>query len=528
MRRAALVARREYLENIRTKAFWIGILSVPVLIVIASVIPTLLGRTKGARRYAVIDNTEWLRAAVEERAAAADAERLFAQLQSLQAGAKTGDLSAWPAVLRDLAPLVKDAPPESLHAMGAVLGAGGKSLLAAEGERVKLAPEVRAKLVASRDGYLAWWRGLGATQARALKAGISRAEFQAVDPPPGGDPESVLRGWLDTGPDKLFGYFVIGADPLAGNQGNKYVSNNLTDEDLRHWFVRFAGEEIEARRFQREGVEPELARRIQAPVVFEGKQVGAGGVETAVGVKDVVRQWIPVAFVYLLWISVFMIAQMLLTNTVEEKSSRIIEVLLSSVSPIELLAGKIVGMAATGLTVVGAWIFCIIIAVKAVPRLLGGLGGLDLSALLRDPLYLTSFVVYFILGYLFYSALLVGIGSVCNSLKEAQNLVQPVMILLILPLLAMVPVGQDPNGTLARVLSFVPPFTPFVMMNRAAGPPALWEYVATTALLLVSVVAVQWAAAKIFRIGILMTGKPPKLGEILRWVRSPVGTTPER
>jgi ABC-type Na+ efflux pump permease subunit len=119
--------------------------------------------------------------------------------------------------------------------------------------------------------------------------------------------------------------------------------------------------------------------------------------------------------------------------------------------------------------------------------------------------------------------MLVGIGAVCNTLKEAQNLMGPITILLILPLLAMVPIGKDPNGTLAKVLSFIPPFTPFVMMNRAAGPPALWEYVATTALLLVSIVVALWAAAKVFRIGVLLTGKPPKLGEILRWIRAPVG-----
>jgi len=78
---------------------------------------------------------------------------------------------------------------------------------------------------------------------------------------------------------------------------------------------------------------------------------------------------------------------------------------------------------------------------------------------------------------------------------------------------------RDPNGTLAKVLSYIPPFTPFVMMNRAAGPPETWEYAVTTVLLVASIAAAFWAAAKIFRVGILMTGKPPKLGELWRWVR---------
>jgi ABC-type Na+ efflux pump permease subunit len=103
-----------------------------------------------------------------------------------------------------------------------------------------------------------------------------------------------------------------------------------------------------------------------------------------------------------------------------------------------------------------------------------------------------------------------------------------VMLVLIVPLLTMVPIGRDPNGALARLLSYVPPFTPFVMMNRAAGPPALLEYVLTTALLVASIVIALWAGAKVFRIGVLLTGKPPKLKEILRWIRAPVGMIPVR
>jgi ABC-2 type transport system permease protein len=96
--------------------------------------------------------------------------------------------------------------------------------------------------------------------------------------------------------------------------------------------------------------------------------------------------------------------------------------------------------------------------------------------------------------------------------------------LLIVPLIAMVPVVQDPNGTLARILTYIPPFTAFLMMNRAGGPPPAWEYVATSILLVVSIAVAFWAAAKVFRIGILMTGKPPKIREILGWLRAPVGT----
>jgi len=150
----------------------------------------------------------------------------------------------------------------------------------------------------------------------------------------------------------------------------------------------------------------------------------------------------------------------------------------------------------------------------------------DLTVITADPFFMVSFVVYFILGYLFYAAVLVGIGSVCNSLKEAQNLMGPIMLVMFVPLMTMMPIVKDPNGTLAKVLSYIPPFTPFVMMNRAAAPPTGMEYLISTLVLLLAVGVALWAAAKVFRIGILMTGKPPKIREIFQWLRAPVGWFP--
>jgi len=327
---------------------------------------------------------------------------------------------------------------------------------------------------------------------------------------------------------------VIGPDPLAGNEGCRYVSNNVTDNDLREWYARLATEVVQERRIaklqQERGITTAEARLLGQSIEFESKKVSATGEAEEVTNKDRSVGFAPVAFVYLLWIAVFTAAQMLLTNTIEEKSNRILEVLLSSVSPLQLMAGKVFGIAATGLTVVGSWVLCAFIGVKLLPTLMPGVPveSLGLVGIIGDPRFLGSFVGYFLAGYFLFAAFLVGIGSVCNSLKEAQNLQQPIVILLIVPLIAMIPVMNDPNGTLAKVLTYIPPFTPFLMMNRAGGPPAAWEYVATTILLAVSILIAFWGAAKIFRIGILMTGKPPKLREILGWLRAPVGAVPVR
>ena len=184
------------------------------------------------------------------------------------------------------------------------------------------------------------------------------------------------------------------------------------------------------------------------------------GEEEEVDASDKLKQYAPVAFVYILWLAIFSITQMLLTNTIEEKSNRILEVLLSSVSPLQLMMGKIFGIAMTGLTVVLSWVIYFIAAVKIIPKVMGSDMEVDLSMIANDPLYMVSFVVYFTLGYFFFAAFLVGIGSVCNSIKEANNLMMPISVVLMLPLLAMIPIGQDPNGSLARILSYIPPFTP--------------------------------------------------------------------
>lgn len=521
MRRALLVARRDYVENLRTKAFWIGIILLPVLLVASIVIPTLLQRAKDVRRYAVLDESGWLLPAIEERAVGEDARRL---LETLREKARGGDasLQRMPEPVRDLAVTVKDATDAQIDVVAKAFG--GRPVEASD----DLTPAIREKLARVQGDVRAWLAGLDAQQARAIDSGLSSGRYERVEIPTDvADPEAWLKERLKMAPQRggLFAYFVIGPDPVASSEGCKYVSNNKTDPDLRQWLARLASEVVEKRRFEREGVAAEAARRIREPLRFEEKQISEGE-ETAVSSADKARGYAPIAFVYLLWMTVFMTAAPLLTNTVEEKSNKLIEVLLSSVSPLELMAGKIIGTAATGLTVVLAWMGCLFGAAAFGATLAGG--GASFVAAVAKPVYLLQFTTYYLLGYLLYAAILVAMGSVCDSMKDAQGLMTPVTLLMVVPLFAMFPVSQDPNGTLAKVLSWFPPFTPFVMMNRAAGPPAWWEYAGTTLLLAATTVFAFWAAAKVFRLGILMTGKPPKPGEILRWLRAPVTAAPQR
>lgn len=519
-----LVAEREYIENLRTKAFWISILMFPVMLSISMIVPRILAKTKDVRRYAVIDQSGDARIldAVLDRADSPDLAKVFGAIWRVKDDAKAlKDFGTPPAkLLESMKKLTSEAAARQVGGHYDAIGRPGSPEAA---ELKKILPEVLDELGAQRDAIRRWWRGLSTAEARAMAPDADRSRYERIDPPTGPDAEAKLKAMIDK--DEIFAYFVIGGDPVSSSSGCKYVSNNLTDQDLRSWFTDLVNDEVRERRFREKSIDSETARAILTNVSFEAIQVEKGGkAEKAVGQSDTAHQWAPMAFVYLLWIALMTVANMLLTNTIEEKSNRIIEVLLSSVDPRELMNGKIFGIGATGLTMIFAWIIFFVIEVELGPRLFGWEMSFDLGFILRDPVYLASFALYFLGGYFLFAAVYVGIGSVCNSLKEAQNLMGPVMIIMIVPLMAMMPVSQDPNGALARFLSYIPFLTPFVMMNRAAAPPPMIDYVITSVLLAVTIFLAFRGAAKVFRIGILMTGKPPRLKEIIGWMRAPVTT----
>jgi ABC-2 type transport system permease protein len=504
-------------------------MSFPVIIVLAIFIGQILEESKDVRRYAVLDYSEgqWLSKAVKQNAAQSDLRRMQKELEATFAAAESEEVSGPEdfAVFQDkakdaLSKLAKNNVQKEFF--DRIVGLfRPEDLGKPEGE---LMSSIQQRAFGS---LMPWLFSLNEKEAEQLgaffSANLDLEKYQEIENPElGEEAEDQLNQDLNQG--KIFAYFVIGKDPVATDEDSRYVSNNVTDNDLRSWFSRHATEAVRKERITALNLSGEQARSILDTFTFDEKSVTETGETEDVGDQAKISQFAPIGFVYLLWIAVFTAAQMLLTNTVEEKSNRLIEVLLSSVSPMQLMAGKVIGIAATGLTIVLSWVVSALIGVQFIPTQ----GELNLSAIIGDPLYLTSFVGYFLAGYLLYAAVLVAMGSVCNSLKEAQNLMQPVIILLIVPLIAMMFIVQDPNGTLARILTYIPLYTPFLMMNRASGPPPAWEYVLSTLVIILSLIIAFWAAAKVFRVGILMTGKPPKLREIWRWLRAPVGTVHQR
>jgi ABC-2 type transport system permease protein len=527
MKFAYLVAWREYAENAKTKGFWIGIFVLPVILFLSIQAPIWLDQ-KGTpvRYYVLVDQSGSF-----ERVVDAAVEKTYQKrtLEALKEYARKHSIPS-KAVSSQLLQMDENTP----RTLDSFIALGGKEYFV---DRLKpelkldapafIAPRrlfQRVPLPRAIDSsmdlhtladhlkpYLLGQKQLeGNGQPVELSAAIlipRRIEDQIVRPTTEGSTPGT----------KTIGVSHPQAD--SSERAIQFWSVNASDPRLRDELDRAINQEVRRREYVGRGMNLADIRQVEqtyAPLVSLDPKKAKG--KEAMSQSDVIRQWAPSAFVYLLWLSIFVIVQMLLNNTIEEKSNRIIEVLLSSVTPSELMMGKLMGIAAVGLTMVGAWMAALfgILSWKS-----GGASELagNLLMLLKSSNLLPMFSLYFLMGYLMYAAFILSIGSVCNTIKEAQSYMGVLTMIMMVPILTMTFIPKDPNGTLARVLSWIPIYSPFTMMNRAAADPPMFDLVGTMVMMLVTTVGGLWMAGKIFRIGILRTGQPPKVLEMLRWIR---------
>ena len=264
-------------------------------------------------------------------------------------------------------------------------------------------------------------------------------------------------------------------------------------------------------RYKMQNLSKELLAKLQH-VPIEQVEMGSADDQDRVQSRTnrALKMMVPFFFMYLIFMGIVGTGQHMISSVIEEKTSRVIEVLLSALSPFQLMAGKILGLGGIGLTVVGLWAVAAYITARW--------QGLNIDVTTEFVLY---FVIYYILGFLLITSLLTAVGSICNTIKETQGLMMPIMMVFIIPLLAWFKVVRDPNGLMSRVFSFLPPLTPMVMILRLSSGSDIWkvEIFASIVLLAVTVLAAMWAAAKVFRTGILMYGKRLGLREVYRCLR---------
>jgi len=222
--------------------------------------------------------------------------------------------------------------------------------------------------------------------------------------------------------------------------------------------------------------------------------------------------------VLILYVTILVYGLMVMRGVIEEKQSRIVEVLLSSVRPFQLMLGKLVGIGLVGLTQYSIW--------AAFTLLLSAL--VALPALAASPLPLPRipasliafFVIYFLLGYFLYATLYTLVGAIVSSDEDGQQAQMPITLLLVVQMVILTLILRNPDGTMATTLSLIPFFSPIIMFMRiAVQPPPWWQIALSLALLLATILGILWLAAKIYRVGVLMYGKRPTLPELARWLK---------
>ena len=236
-------------------------------------------------------------------------------------------------------------------------------------------------------------------------------------------------------------------------------------------------------------------------------------VVTATGERDsheVLNMLVPAGFMALLLMSVMSTGSQLMTNTVEDKSSRVVEMLLSAASPLELMTGKILAQMAVGFVMLGIY---------------GGMGVAALASFavldLVDPALVFYLILFYILSYTVMAGLMGAIGAAVNDASEASSLMAPVMLVMMVPWILWLPITRNPDGALAVALSFLPPVNLYAILLRMAStsPPPWWQVWLAVLIATIAALGSLWFAAKVFRIGLLMHGKPPDLRTLIRWVK---------
>lgn len=324
--------------------------------------------------------------------------------------------------------------------------------------------------------------------------------------PEGEELEAIRVADARVAADDIGGFVVI-RSATTTDSTVEFRSTNIADYVLNGRIAETLRAIISERKLAAAGLSPSLLKDINAGVSVRTVRLStSGGEAEETGVLAIFFK--AYIFLMMLFFLILTSGQLLVRSLMEEKSSRIVEVLVSSCSSNELMMGKVLGLAALGFTQIGFWTA---VGLGISTRFDVALVSLDQAVLL---------LIYFVLGYLLYAGVFIGLGSPVSTEQEAQQLTSYLVLLLVLPIVVTFPALQNPDATWLIVMSYIPLLTPTVMALRISiQMPGTWEILATITLLLVSVVAAMWVAGRIFRVAILATGKRPRLVEIVRWVK---------
>lgn len=429
MNKTLVIIKREYLVRVRTKAFLIGTIISPVLMLALIILPGLLAsRGGGQRTVTVLDQSS--------------DPKLF--------------------------------------------------------DLIKARAEPRAPGAGEENGNM-----------RGTTYNLSRKIVE-----PGQDAEAIIKEDYSQGGEKDTerAYLILPSNILSDGRP-QYRAKNTSDFGIRG-LEQAISASLTERKLMLAGLDDAKIKSYTKPVDMETKKLGAGGEAEEDGGGMFIIGFVMLFFIYM---SVLFYGLFVMRGVIEEKQSRIVEVIISSVKPTQMMMGKLIGIGLVGLTQIGIW------ALSAAVLSLFGASMFASRGVTLPPIpisLLIYFVLYFVLGYFLFATLYAMVGSTVSSEEDAQQAQLPVTLLVVVPMMIFGMVLANPNSTSSIVLSMIPFFAPTLMMMRIAlVSPPLWQIILSMLIMIVTILGCVWIAAKIYRVGILMYGKRPSITELGRWLR---------
>ena len=333
----------------------------------------------------------------------------------------------------------------------------------------------------------------------------------------------ALTGFSQSERPGSFSGVLVVSDATVIEGRASYFGGNVGSIETMGRLEGSIAQAVRTARLERAGVDPAVVATAMA-----GTRMNTTKVEDGVATGESGEASFILAYVmgFILYLAIILYGQQTATSVIEEKTSRIMEVLASSLKPFQMLMGKILGIGAVGLVQLGIWAGVAFMATTQRARI-AGLFGVDASAMNTMPIpsfpidLLVVFLLYFILGFLLYGALFAAIGSMVNAVQEVQQVMMPVMLLVVFGFFGVFAVIKDPTAGIGLTMSFIPFFAPFVMPVRwSMASVPMSQLMISLAMMIVGLIVVAWIAGRIYRTGILMYGKKPSLREVFRWIRS--------
>ncbi len=323
-------------------------------------------------------------------------------------------------------------------------------------------------------------------------------------------------------PESFHGVLIV-SDTAVASGKFQYLGSNVGSFDDMRELEQTLRPLIVARRLEALGVESGAVMRSLEGIDLATAKVANGKLTDESGEATFALAY---GMGFILYLALLLFGSAVMTSIIEEKNNRIVEILASSLTPFQMMLGKVVGVGLVALTQIGIWSGAATLLSTYQAGIMramgmGGGGQMPFSLPNMSPDLLVVFLLFFALGFLLYAAAYAAVGAMCSTVQDAQQLQMPVMLFVLAGFFSVFAVIRDPGGTAAQVLSYIPMLTPFVVPLRySISPLPFLELAGSVLVTVLGMLAIVWLAARIYRIGILSYGKKATFADMIRWIRT--------